>query len=195
MSGSRCTVCEHPQVAEISREFVEGEHLRSLEQKYAVSKSALSRHFREHTSNKALKANATVRRPVRKRRERLDVEDTLQQIAAQLQDALADNTSGQATAQLSGALVRVIEYLEKRETQNTKRSQEDGQWTLAKVFDSWSRERLLVTVGRCPREDGWEHCVYRLSCPKHGEITDKELWEWTQLRAVEDYGKAGGKID
>jgi hypothetical protein len=53
--GRRCTVCEHPQLAEIQRLLSEGIPLLDVCSRYggAIKKSALHRHMQNHTGKRA----------------------------------------------------------------------------------------------------------------------------------------------
>ena len=54
--NTRCTVCHHPQRAEIEQAHVAGETLRSLAKRFDRAKSTIQRHLTEHVPDHTQKA-------------------------------------------------------------------------------------------------------------------------------------------
>ncbi len=80
----RCTVCLHPQLADIDRSLVVNRTFRSIATEYKLSESALKRHKREHLPARLAKAQAAVevarRNELVEHQQEIKAEDTRQAI-------------------------------------------------------------------------------------------------------------------
>ncbi len=69
-----CTICSHPERAEIDRALVEGSTFRNIAERYGTSATALTRHKSDHLPGHVAKAQEA--------RQVADADDLLQQLKA-----------------------------------------------------------------------------------------------------------------
>ncbi len=167
-----------------------GESLVTIAEKFRLAKSSLSRHFRNHTLAASAKAVIATRPAVARRHPRtdsseaVDVGEVLRELIGALRDLAsteADAGRSSSVAQLSQAILRGLEVIEKREERDAAKTSKaaPGHSELAQLFRDWPREALYAVAGRCP------HCGDPLSCGRHGEIGREAAFEANMRGALE----------
>ena len=102
-----CTVCRHPQLAEINKALVAGTALRNIAEHYALSATALHRHKEEHLPKLLTKAVAA-----EEVRQALDVVQQLRHINAATLTVLRDAKAAGEGELVLKAIDRVYRQIE-----------------------------------------------------------------------------------
>lgn len=156
-----CTVCSHPQRAEIDHELIQGRAYRHIAERFGISATALTRHKKEHVPGHVAKAQEA--------KQVADADDLLKQLKALRNKAISILQQAEKAGDFRTALMGIREARGCIETLMEVEGELDRRGvTNIIVNPEWVQIRTAILVALQPYPDAAQAVAGRLAVIEGG---------------------------